>query len=139
MRLLLAASLLLLASAARADHEFWSLVGEKWILEGTGKAARFHALDACTGIVGTLPYFARVEGAPCANDATQICLADNPERSGWYIPIPHFVVILPVGNSGLFEHEAIHHKLWLAYGDIDFHHLGPEWRCLEARPEFSCQ
>lgn len=121
--------LLAWAALAYADHEFWSVTSEKWILEGTGKAERFHAVEACTGLRGTLPYFARVEGAPCERVPSDTCLKDNPSFTGWYIPIPHVVVILPAGNGGTLEHEFIHHLKWVNFGDIDFYHLGPEWAC----------
>lgn len=112
-----------------AHHEHSGLVlveKKRKITEDMGKAQRFHAVEACTGLYGPLPKIARSTAAPCPWDESEICLGNGWPYTGFYFTEEQLIV-LPVGRSDAFEHESIHHLQLVNYGFIS--HGGAEFEC----------
>lgn len=124
-------AVLLLATAAHASHDTWTIVKVKQIAEGTDKACTYHRVERCAGLRAPLPRLARTAGEPCPHDPTRFCLGNGSPYSGGYDPIHDMVILAPDddwdGDEAL-RHEFIHY-LRCKNGRDCYNHDGPEWTC----------
>lgn len=115
---------MLLAATAHAGHTQWPIVKEE--LVDTCMEKRYRLVERCARLQGALPMLARVVPQPCFTEPDRNCL---PNGLGGAYDWEHRTILLPDGNSHWFEHEALHHLLFVN-GFTDWReHTHAIWKC----------
>ena len=105
---------------------------------GDGKPSRetrFARGEECANLAATMPLVRFDPATECPTSGRRCCLASEPFKqcpqgdalcgaSGLYEQQTQ-TIVLPQGCDLAFEHESIHHLLFIDTGDVDSSHSNP--------------